>query len=376
MKEIFPKITGNLTSIIVLFLILIVLNQFGFIGEPIRISKETKISVPEISIPKFELPKNELNFPDFFGAKKTVLDVHSKVKGVYFCSEDNCEEKLIEQIKKAEQSIYCAVYDVDSEEIVNELFKAKLKGMEIGLVSDLLQSRREASLAGKLMEAGLLKVDSREGDYMHNKFCVFDLKDVWIGSYNFTFNDNSRNNNNAVLIESNKAAENFFNEFNELWRGEFGKNSSKNTVNDFNSPFEVYFCPEDECGNQINKFIEASKESIDCMYYSLTLDSVGDKLISKAEEIPVRVIFEEKQVSRYSEYERFQGTEVKSLKDKNPYNMHNKLCIFDKEIVLTGSMNPSQHSETANDESIIFIKDKSVAEIYSNYFNSYWSQWS
>jgi phosphatidylserine/phosphatidylglycerophosphate/cardiolipin synthase-like enzyme len=113
------------------------------------------------------------------------------------------------------------------------------------------------------------------------------------------------------------------------------------------------------------------------MFFTLTLDEVGDKFIEAAERgVALRFIHEKSQASQYSEHHKFLEAGIPSILDQNPRNMHNKLCVFDGKTVLTGSMNPSNHSEHANDEVILFIKDASVAQAYSSYFEKYWLDWS
>jgi phosphatidylserine/phosphatidylglycerophosphate/cardiolipin synthase-like enzyme len=107
------------------------------------------------------------------------------------------------------------------------------------------------------------------------------------------------------------------------------------------------------------------------------LDEVGDKFIEVAEKgIAQRFIFEKSQASQYSEHHKFLEAGIPSILDQNPRNMHNKLCIFDGKTVLTGSMNPSNHSEHANDEVILFIESEEIAQAYSQYFDKYWLQWT
>src|SRR3989338_2098499 len=95
---------------------------------------------------------------------------------------------------------------------------------------------------------------------MHDKFCVIDKRRIVTGSFNLTNNDNSRNNNNIIIIESRILAENYEEEFDELWDGEFGKGGSvKNPMVKLNGVLiENYFCPED-CSLELSSTI--SKDS-------------------------------------------------------------------------------------------------------------------
>lgn len=298
------------------------------------------------------------------------------VKEIYFCPEEDCEKKLLNQINSAEQSILCAMYDISLPSAKDALIAADENGLNVKIVSDLERSKSSLSVARELKERGLLKLDNRENDFMHNKFCVFDSKIVWVGSMNATERGTKKNNNSAVLIESQFIARNFENEFNEMWQNNFGNNSPQNTVND-GGPILVYFCPEDNCIEKLLLAIENSGSSIKCMFFSFTEDSVSNSLIEmhKAGK-DVKVIFETGQISIYSEYQKLYENQVSVLKDRNPYNMHNKFCVFDRQRVMLGSMNASKHANEANDESIVFISDSETAAVFDDYFNSYWKRWS
>jgi len=298
------------------------------------------------------------------------------IKAVYFCPEDACEEHFVAELDSARTSLDCALYDIDLESVKQAFLAAQERGVEVKIISDDKQAQREVSVVPALQAAGLAVLDEKEGDYMHDKFCVIDGQRVWVGSMNATENGVEKNNNNAVVIESGSLAANFSREVDEMWNGSFGSKSPAQTIQD-TANFELYFCPEDGCAAAINAHIDSSTSSIDCMFFSLTLDEVGDKFIEAAGKgVAERFIFEKSQASQYSEHQKFLDAGIPSILDQNPRNMHNKLCIFDRRIVLTGSMNPSNHSENANDEVILFIDNPEIAQAYAQYFEKYWQDWS
>ena len=47
--------------------------------------------------------------------------------------------------------------------------------------------------------------------------------------------------------------------------------------------------------------------------------------------------------------------------DGNSKNMHHKVFIVDKKIVVTGSFNPTKAGDTKNDENIMIIYDEEIA---------------
>jgi phosphatidylserine/phosphatidylglycerophosphate/cardiolipin synthase-like enzyme len=54
--------------------------------------------------------------------------------------------------------------------------------------------------------------------------------------------------------------------------------------------------------------------------------------------------------------------------DGNPANLHHKVLIIDRRIVVTGSYNFSQNAETRNDENLLVIHNADVAALYLGEF--------
>ncbi|MBI5884832.1 hypothetical protein HZB89_01910 [archaeon] len=300
-----------------------------------------------------------------------------EIKGIYFCPENNCEQAFIGLVGSAGKSVHCAVYDLSLDSVKQAFFQAKLKGVDVKIVADDQEAESKDSIVPALKENGLAKTDKSKSAFMHDKFCVIDSNKIWVGSTNLTFNDTQKNNNNFIVIENSLLAGNFEKEFNELWEGNFGLFSPSGTVNDLNSGYEAFFCPEDSCEKQISRYAGQAKKSIDCMFFVLTLDEVEQAFLEAAEKgVKERFIFEQSQIQDYSSYwQLVDKNNVSIVLDKNPGFMHNKLCVFDDEIVLTGSMNPSKKSSQENDESIIFIKNSMAAKAYSDYFKGKWLEW-
>ena len=54
--------------------------------------------------------------------------------------------------------------------------------------------------------------------------------------------------------------------------------------------------------------------------------------------------------------------------------MHHKVMIIDGEIVITGSYNFSRSAETRNDENMIFIYNREIAELFLDEFEKVYEQ--
>ena len=133
----------------------------------------------------------------------------------------------------------------------------------------------------------------------------------------------------------------------------------------------AYFCPEDNCSLQIISAINSAEESVDIAVYSFTLDSIADALV-RAEQrgVEVGVVFDYVQsFNEYSEDETLERSGVYVIRKKGDGLMHNKFLVVDERLVVTGSFNYSRSADTKNDENLVFIYNKDVAEKYSREFD-------
>jgi len=313
---------------------------------------------------------------------------------VYFCPSTECETELIDTINQAEESLYCAFYDIALESLQNTLLeKYNDPNVETKIVTDNDYYHK--------FPYEEFVVQDRSG-YMHNKFCIIDAKTIITGSMNPTSNGVSKNNNNLIVINSDTLATNYKAEFDELYEGTFKKgdpvpnthitlktstinnqdttestestedttsSSESAALNETSIQIENYFCPDDNCANQIIEKIKAAKSSIHFMTFSFTHDSIANNILLKElDGIEVQGIFESSQVSKYSKYELFKHQDIDVRKDGNGNNMHHKTFIIDEEIVITGSMNPSNNGDNRNDENVLIIHNKEIAELFIEEF--------
>lgn len=318
--------------------------------------KRALIVVLIISITLFVLSCSDLDITGdaAIGSTHSIPSENSTNPIILFCPRDNCSANLVFLIDNSEK-IHCAFFDLDVPEIIEALERKN--------ASVVVDGDNYKYAAGKIKN---LKKDSRKA-YMHNKFCVFDDGIVWTGSFNPTLNDDRKNNNNVVIIQSEYLSGNYEKEFQELWNSEFGKGSRvEHPIIMLNEKkIENYFCPEDWCANKVINALGYANESIYFMTFSFTHDKIGDALAEKHRKgIDVKGIFEKKQGSNYSEYSKLKEAGMNVSFDKNPFMMHHKVFVIDRKIVVTGSFNPSKNGDMENDENILIIYDPKIADLY------------
>ncbi len=135
-----------------------------------------------------------------------------------------------------------------------------------------------------------------------------------------------------------------------------------------------YFCPEDHCSSVVISWISRANNSIDLAIYSFTHDDIGEALIGAFKRgVKVRVIMEERNVDKYSEYEKLVKAGVPVKLDDNSALMHNKFMVIDGKVVLTGSFNYTNSADKRNDENLVVIVSPQVASSYESEFNEMWS---
>ncbi|MFA6064383.1 MAG: phospholipase D-like domain-containing protein [archaeon] len=175
--------------------------------------------IPTISSSGANSDSNLSNFRiDLFDTNsKPIEPVKVDKVGVFFCPRDACAEQLIQKINSADKNIFIAIYSFTHDGISDALVNAKKRGIEIEVVFDYDQSANASSDDEKLIDAGI-KVSRRNGSgYMHSKYTIIDGNFVATGSFNYSQNADTRNDENLVFIESYSIAAEFKSDFDHLW---------------------------------------------------------------------------------------------------------------------------------------------------------------
>lgn len=267
---------------------------------------------------------------------------------VFFCPETNCSDEFVRLAEG--KDVKCAFYDIDLEEI-KEIVKTAV-----------VDNTNKVEDINAIEDTGYA--------LMHNKFCVIDSSIVWTGSFNPTYNDNYKNNNNVIVIHSNYLARNYIDEYNELSNEMFGGGYKvkypKIIVNGIE--IENYFCPEDRCQQHILDELNSAEESVYFMEFTFTDREIAQLLVQKSKNIKVMGVMEKRNAfSQYSQFFAMNSSFAVAI-DKNKNNMHHKVFIIDNSTVITGSMNPTKSANEKNDENIIIIHDKAIAGMYVEEF--------
>ncbi|HDN02093.1 MAG TPA: phospholipase D family protein [Candidatus Bathyarchaeota archaeon] len=137
---------------------------------------------------------------------------------------------------------------------------------------------------------------------------------------------------------------------------------------------QAYFSPDDDVENVIAYWIGRANASIEIAMYTFTSSRLAQSLIDAAKRgVDVKVILEKNNVNQYSKYVILKSNGVGVQLDGNPSLMHNKFCIIDREIVITGSYNWTKSAREENDENVVLIGCSELADLYHEEFQEMWS---
>jgi phosphatidylserine/phosphatidylglycerophosphate/cardiolipin synthase-like enzyme len=279
------------------------------------------------------------------------------------------DQALAEAIDAARYSVDVAAYHLDLWSIRDSLLGAASRGVSVRLIVDsdnLLEPEVQ-----DLVEAGIPVLGDRRQSLMHHKFVVIDRQEVWTGSMNLTIGDAYRSSNNLIRLRSSQLAESFTREFDEMALDDrFGAMSLADTpypdATIDGTRMEVFFSPDDGVARRLLELVRGARHTVEFLAYAFTADELALALLDADQAgIEVRGVLDAGQVNDpASEYDRLRSAGIDVRLDGLPGNLHHKVILIDREIVITGSYNFSASAEEHNDENLVVLHSPAIAEAY------------
>jgi len=147
-------------------------------------------------------------------------------------------------------------------------------------------------------------------------------------------------------------------------------NLDKNTVEpqfkEYKDIPKVFFCPQDDCEGELFKVISSAKESVHCAFYDFDLERSVNILDKKSKTMDIKLVVDDDNFY-HVEHLKF------AKKDTSSGLMHDKFCIIDDKIVLTGSLNPTENGAYKNDNNLIIIESFYLVKNYEDEFKELWN---
>ena len=341
-----------------------------FFVDPLRFKRPQNNSVNELTASLLTLinsAKTSINFA-IYG----------------FSGEDDLMEALINAQKRGvivqgitDKDIYDVNIYKDTQKLISTLRTVK---------TDYFEDKKTEKIEREKIEKYGKRFNTDDFDIrsmiMHDKFFVVDNSYVWTGSTNISESCMTYNANNSVLIKSEKVANIYNQEFNQMYNeGKFhlSKKSIPNNENiilNDKTKVSIYFSPQNKAINtKIVPLIDNAKVSIYTPIFYLTHKEVINSLIrAKKRGVKVFVILDansaHNQFSRHWELRR-NGIKVKT--ENWGGKMHMKSAIIDDKYLIIASMNWTNAAENRNDENTLIIENQELAKEFKKEFFYLWN---
>lgn len=292
--------------------------------------------------------------------------------------------KFIDAAKRR-QNLMIAVQEIDNPDIADAIINARLRGVTIDLVveqSYLLGSSKPENLADAWKPGGAHQIN-REifaailrstadikldfyPNIFHQKFMVLG-NSVLTGSTNFTTTGVTKNLNHVVVLHDAKVANAFKQEFREIRKGRFGRNSIDRDEKPRESRLsgirvKPLFAPDHAPEMEIMKQILKAQTRIDFAVFTFAKSSGIDDALIAAHQRGVNVT---------GVLDRLQANQVWAAKPEMVDagitisvagggalgKVHHKLMVIDDQCTIFGSFNYTKPANRSNDENIVIFGD-------------------
>ena len=129
------------------------------------------------------------------------------------------DEQLVKVINSSNSTLDIAIYSLTKKSIVNAIIQAKDRKVNVRIMTDKIESKSksESKELALLQKDNIpIKINSHQG-LLHIKMTIADKNIATTGSYNYTENTSTKNDEILVIINDSKVAEGFDSEFENMW---------------------------------------------------------------------------------------------------------------------------------------------------------------
>jgi len=141
---------------------------------------------------------------------------YTRILGVYYSPDGECEAKVIEWIGKANHSLHILIYSFTLDSVSDALVDAQNRGIEVKVVFEKSQISQYSEYR-KLRNAEVPVRNDTNSKSMHHKVMIVDDAVVLTGSFNWSQNGQENNNENLVIIDDENVASSYSKEFQNIW---------------------------------------------------------------------------------------------------------------------------------------------------------------
>lgn len=135
----------------------------------------------------------------------------------FFPNKKNVDN-IVKYIGMASKTLHICVFNITNDDLCKAILQRWEAGVDVKVITDDECATNKGSDIQRLADAGIpVRTDSAPTYHMHDKFMVVDGKFVLTGSFNWTFQAGSHNQENVLVVDHPYYCEKYGTEFNHLW---------------------------------------------------------------------------------------------------------------------------------------------------------------
>ena len=313
---------------------------------------------------------------------------------VYFSQGGGAKQAILAAINNAQTSIHVHSFFLSDREIAEALILAHQRGVRVEALLCRRGQMESLDPQGRYLHAAGVPV-YLNGRFRaeHNKLMLFDGETVQTGSYNYRFDADVLDAENIVFVKSPELV--------AVYMAEYSRRKAEAVPYDLEGPFgerdeigeqtdageaaghcmsfaplavEVNFIPGDAKQAIIRHMDEARHSLLLHTYYLSDPEIAGAIIRAKERGLHVEAVLSAKAV--HKDPQEFLGpllarNGIPVWLDPEHRNAHNKVILYDGNIVQTGSYNLKNGVDTINAENVLFLHSADLVRIYTENYEKH-----
>lgn len=157
-----------------------------------------------------------------FGPSKTkgtphpVVTVNGTRIETYFAPQDSVERRIVDAVRGSQRSIHFLAFSFTADAIAQAMLERRAAGVTLAGVFETTGSNTEFSEFGKLKSQGVPVYQDGSPWAMHHKVIIIDERIVIFGSFNFSDNAATQNDENLLIVDNPDIARAFKAEYDRV----------------------------------------------------------------------------------------------------------------------------------------------------------------
>ena len=142
----------------------------------------------------------------------------SRFQDAFFFPSKANVDRLAKYIALSRRTIDLCIFSFTNDILATEIINAHKRGVKVRIITDEENLKGIGADAQVCSDEGITVRTNDQPEYhMHNKFMVVDSAFLVTGSFNWTYQAGSHNQENLVVVDGEYYIKKYNEEFNKLW---------------------------------------------------------------------------------------------------------------------------------------------------------------